>query len=152
MTLIELARQFLYVREAAQDNTGQRVNGIQMWSAGKVALDKPWCADFATMMLDIHFQGQSPIPRTASCDEILELALAKGWVSDTPHIGDLYLFVKLPRDAHHCGIVTDVNTTGFLGLSGNTSADGLSSNGDRVAERWQQIRPGGQTIFIRYPR
>jgi hypothetical protein len=149
MTLVELARQFLFVRELPE-NRGQRVEAIQRWCGGKPG--DSWCADFATMLLDIHFGGQSPIPRTSSCDELLEIAIKRGWIADAPHVGDLYLFVRLPSDAHHVGIVCDVSAAGFSGLSGNTSADGSSSNGDRVAERFQTIRPGGRTVFIRYPR
>ena len=149
MTLIELARAFLYVHEAKDDNTGHRVEAIQRWGGGTKG--DPWCAYFATLVLDIHFQGHSPIPRLGSCDDILTVARKNGWIVELPHVGDLYLFVRPPNDAYHVGLVTDVNTHGFLGLSGNTSVDGLSSNGDRVAERWQTIRPNGRTLFVRYP-
>jgi len=147
MTLTELARKFLFVRELA-GNTGARVEAIQRWSGGEKG--QSWCAYFATMLLDIHFEGHAPIPRTGSCDEILTLAAKNNWLADVPHVDDLYLYVRDGTDAHHVGIVTDVVGDQFKGLSGNTSADGLSSNGDRVAERLLERKPG--TVFVRYPR
>ena len=149
MTLVELARKFLYLREATKQNDGQRVEAVQKWGGGKKG--DSWCAFFATMVLDIFYEGASPIKRTGSCDDILQQAQKNGWLQELPHVGDLYLYLKSPTDAHHVGIVTDVNAEGFLGLSGNTSEDGLSSNGDRVAERPLKLRPG-HTVFVRYPR
>lgn len=148
MTVVEIARLFLFVREL-DGNTGARVNAIQAWGGGPGG--QPWCAYFATMVLDLAFGGDAPIPRTGACDDILRLAQANGWLSDTPHVGDLYLYLKTPDDAIHVGIVTDVDATGYTGISGNTSEDGLSANGDRVAERRLTLRPG-KTVFVRYPR
>ena len=149
MTLIELARKFHYLREASGQNDGQRVEAVQKWGGGKKG--DSWCAFWATMVLDIFYEGKSPIPRAGGCDVILELARTNGWLNETPHVGDLYLYLKSPTDAHHVGIVTDVNADGYSGISGNTSEDGLSSNGDRVAERALKLKPS-HTIFVRYPR
>ena len=149
MTLTELARKFHYIREATDQNDGARVEAIQRWGGGKKG--DSWCAFFATMVLDVFYEGAAPIKRTGSCDDILQQAQKNGWLQELPHVGDLYLYLKSPTDAHHVGIVTDVNTEGFLGLSGNTSEDGLSSNGDRVAERSLKLRPG-HTVFVRYPK
>lgn len=147
MTVEAIARLFLFVREAQAQNTGQRVEAIQRWSGGEAG--QSWCAFFATMVLDIAYQGAAPIPRTGSCDDILHLAQKKGWLRERPAVGDLYLYLNNPQDAHHVGIVTDVDAAGFLGLSGNTSPDGLSSNGDRVAERHLVLKPG-HTVFVHY--
>ena len=148
MTVVEIARLFLFVREL-EGNTGARVEAIQRWGGGKPG--DAWCAFWATMVLDLAFAGNATIPRTGSCDAILNLARSNKWLSDTPRVGDLYLYLKTPDDAVHVGIVTDVDVTGYTGISGNTSEDGLSSNGDRVAERRLQLRPG-KTVFVRYPR
>lgn len=145
---VEIARLFLFVRELA-GNTGARVAGIQAWGGGKPG--DAWCAFWITMVLDLAFGGDAPIRRTGSCDDILNLAKERGWLSDTPHVGDLYLYLKTPDDAIHVGLVTDVDATGYTGISGNTSEDGLSHNGDRVAERRLTLRPG-KTVFVRYPR
>lgn len=146
--VIYLARKFRFVREVPE-NRGQRVEAIQRWSGGKPG--DSWCAHFATMVLDLAFEGASPIPRTGSCDAILGQARANGWLRDTPAPGDLYLVLRSPTDAHHVGIVigpTGKNT--FLEVSGNTNTDG-SDNGIGVFERSREIAPG-RIVFVRYPR
>lgn len=152
MTLTDLARLFLFVREKREAdgttaNAGARVEAIQRWCGGEKG--QSWCAFFATMLLDIYFGGESPIPRTGSCDDILKWGRENDAVHETPHVEDLYLYVKDGDDAHHVGLVTDVDANGFMGLSGNTSEDGLSSNGDRVAERHLTLKPG-KTVFVRF--
>lgn len=148
MTAVEIARLFSFVRETGQ-NDGPWVRAFQEVTGNKKG--DSWCASFASAVLVIAGGGKSPLPVTASCDVILEAAKKNGWLSDVPRVGDLYLYLNSPTDAHHVGIVADVNVSGFVGISGNTSADGLSSNGDRVAERPLSLRPG-KTVFVRYPR
>lgn len=145
-----IARQFLFVREAATQNTGQRVEAIQRWSGGEKGTS--WCCYFATMILDLCYQGASPVPRQGACQGVYQLAIANGWLTDTPVAGDV--FVRLHADtglAHHIGFVTAINAAGSVGtISGNTSADGTSSNGDRVAEH--PIMPAPHTIaYIHLP-
>lgn len=59
----DIARQYLFVREAGQ-NKGQRVEAIQKWSGGQQG--DSWCCEWATMILDICFQGESPYTTYAS--------------------------------------------------------------------------------------
>ena len=117
MTIIDLARKFLFVREAKEQNAGARVEAIQRWGGGQKG--DSWCAFWATMVLDLYFEGASPIPRTGSCDDILNLARERNWLSEIPHVGDLYLYLKTDTDAHHVGIVTDVNAAGYIGIIGS---------------------------------
>lgn len=146
--LIYLARKLKFVREAA-GNHGQRVNGIQTWGGGKDG--DSWCAFLVTMLLDVVYEGKAPIPRTGSCDEILKLARANGWLTDTPGRGDLYLLLNSPTDAHHVGIVEDKVTAGhFPEISGNSS-EGGSDNGTGVFERTRSVAPG-KVVFVKYPR
>jgi hypothetical protein len=140
---VVIARQFLYVREAGA-NTGQRVEAIQKWSGGEKG--QSWCCYFATMVLDICFEGQSPIPREGACQAVYDLAKAKGWVTPTPIPGDIVLHVNEQDHAHHIGIVTE--TAPLTSIAGNTDETGTSSNGDRVAEH--PINPAGK-VFVRYP-
>lgn len=142
MTPIEIARLFLFVREAGP-NTGQRVEAIQRWCGGQPG--ESWCAYWATLVLDLAFDGQAPIPRMGSCQAIRELADSKGWITDTPSVGDLFLYVNAQDHAHHIGIVTQLDP--LTGIAGNTSADGTSNNGDRVAEHAITA-----TVFVAYPR
>lgn len=139
------ARKYLYVRETP-NNRGQRVEAIQKWCGGNPG--DSWCCDFATMVFDICYQGKSEVPRTGSCDVVLALAKTNGWIVTEPQPGDLVLSVKAddPTDAHHIGIVTA--TDPLVSIAGNTSEDGSSSNGDRVAEH--AISPANK-VFVRVP-
>lgn len=143
---VAIARQFLYVREAGA-NTGQRVNGIQMWSGGQEALGTSWCAWFATFALDIAYGGTCPLPREGSCEAIHQLATVKGWIADEPEPGDLVLSINSAGVAHHIGIVSQVSP--LTSVAGNTSADGTSSNGDRVAEH---VIDSQYKTFVRVPQ
>lgn len=145
--IIRIARLFLFVREAGQ-NQGMRVNAIQKWSGGFAG--DPWCCYWATMVLDLAFAGAMPAPlqRTGSCQRLYEWAKLAGWVTETPAKGDLFLYVNEGGHAHHVGIVTAVDGTTVVGIAGNTSADGRSDNGDRVAERAVPLA----NVFIAYPR
>lgn len=145
--ILDIARQFLFVREVP-GNHGQRVNAIQKWGGG--ADGDSWCAYWLTMMLDITYQGNAPIPRTGSCDTILAIGKANGWITTTPVPGDIYLRVRNGSDAHHCGLVTQFayGAGHFGSISGNTNEDG-SSNGDGVYEH-DVIGMDGDT-FIHIP-
>lgn len=139
---IDIARQYRFIRESTQ-NHGQRVEGIQRWCGG-IPGDS-WCAYFATMVLDIAYQGNSPILREGNVQHIRELAASKKWLTTYPEMGDLFLYVNSDNHAHHIGFVT--NTTPLLGIAGNTSEDGKSSNGNGVYEHGINA-----SLFITYPR
>lgn len=138
----DIARQFLFVREAGP-NKGQRVEAIQHWSGGIAGAS--WCAYFATMILDICFEGNAPIPRLGACQDVYNMAKAKGWLVTDPEKDDIFLLVNDVDHAHHVGFVTENGN----GIAGNTSADGTSSNGDRVAEHGLSSH---NIKFVRYPK
>jgi len=137
-----VARQFSFVREAGP-NRGQRVEAVQKWCGGSAG--DSWCCEFATMVLDICFQGKAPIPRGAVVQDVYALAKAKGWVTNIGALDDLFLYVNAADHAHHIGIVTDVSP--YFGIAGNTSEDGTSSNGTGVFEHEIKTK-----VFVRYPR
>jgi len=141
---VVLARQFIFVREAGA-NHGQRVNAIQKWCGGSDG--ESWCMYFATMMLDIAFQGAAPIPREGSCEVVHQLAARNGWLSPKAAVDDLVLSINDQGLAHHVGIVSKVDP--LMSVAGNTSEDGASSNGDRVAEH--VLNPQNK-VFVHYPR
>lgn len=145
-----MARQFLYVREAQSlgQNRGQRVGGIQYWAIGQSGLGTSWCAEFVFFCGDIATQGKWPLPRTGACEVLRAYASANGLLTNTPKVGDLYLYLTAAGLAHHVGIVTSVGP--LVGIAGNTSEDGLSANGDRVAERAITM-PAERLAFIRLP-
>lgn len=129
MNAVDIARLFLFVREAGA-NRGLRVEAIQHWSTGEFG--DSWCAEFATMVLDLLFQSASPIPRLSAAQAIRDVCAKNGWETDTPSAGDLYFYVDANDHAHHVGFVVSVDP--LTGISGNTSEDGTSSNGDGVHE------------------
>lgn len=135
MTLLEIFRLFLFVREAGP-NQGQRVNAIQTWSGGKDGIGQSYCAYGATMVLDLYYQGESPIPRTGSCQEIYELAQQNGWLVDVDEAqeGDVFLYVNDADHAHHVGLLSAAHP--LTGIAFNTSSDGTSSNGDGCYEHY----------------
>lgn len=130
--LIAIARQFDYVREAQQvgQNRGLRVEAIQHWSAGQFG--DSWCAEFVWFVFDIATKGTAPFPRTGSTQILLEYAEQHRNIVQLPAVGDLYFYLNASGLPHHVGIVTA--TEPLTGIAGNTSADGTSANGDRVAE------------------
>lgn len=139
----DIARQFLFVRESSP-NSGNRVEAIQKWGGGLKG--QSWCCWFATMVLDICFEGNSPIPRLGAVQDVYNLAKKNNWLVATPQKDDIFIYVNNADHAHHIGFITDAPN----GIAGNTSQDGTSSNGDRVAEH--SISLGGHTKFIRFPR
>lgn len=141
----EIARQYLFVREASQ-NKGQRVEAIQRWSGGQSG--DSWCCEWVTMVLDICFQGKSPIPRLQACQDVYDLAIKNNWLVESPMKDDLFLYVDDNLHAHHIGIITDIYKTG---IAGNTSSDGKSSNGDGVYEHEISSNPT-HVKYVRYPR
>lgn len=127
---VELMRQFLFLRESGGQNRGARIEAIQRWCNGSPG--ESWCCYLVTMCLDISYQGNSPIPRMGSCQGVYDLAKKNGWMVTDAKYGDIYLYVDENGHAHHIGFVT--KDGGTPGIAGNTSEDGKSSNGDRVAE------------------
>jgi len=135
----------LFVREAGAQNTGLRVEAIQRWSNGSKG--DSWCCEFATMVLDIAYQGEAPIPRLQACQQVYDLAKRNNWLTASPVKEDIYIYVNSDDHAHHIGIITEDG--GRTGIAGNTSADGTSSDGDRVAEH--QIPANPATVkYIHY--
>lgn len=148
MTVLDIARLFLHVRELA-GNTGARVEGIQKWSGGKAG--DAWCCHWLTMVLDLYFGGKSPLPRHGACDVILALCQSEGRMTETPLPGDIYFRLADPTNAVHVGFVTTPLRAGKFGqISANTSPDGLSREGTGVFEREIPYVPG-KIVFARLP-
>jgi hypothetical protein len=146
MTVIDIARLFRFVREVPQ-NEGLRVNAIQRWSDGQPGDN--WCAEYVTMMLDLAFQGNAPIPRQGSCEVIYQQAKTNNWIVDTPVPGDLVLSINSAGVAHHVGIIT--TTTPLTSIAGNTSPLGNSDNGTGVFEHPISATPPEAFAFVHYP-
>lgn len=143
MTLVDIARLFLHVREAGP-NKGLRVNAIQTWSGGQ--LGDSWCAEMAWMWLDLYFKGHAPMDRFQSVEEFHQLAITKGWIVETPQIDDLVISIDSAGLGHHIALVTE--TTPLTAIAGNTSPLGNSASGDGCYEH--AIRPDNK-VYVRIP-
>lgn len=140
------AEQFVgWVKEATGQNDGPWVEAIQRITGNKRG--DAWCASFVTMILDIAYRGKNPLKRSASCDVLLEDARTKGWLKDTPEVGDVFLIMKTPTDAVHTGVVTAVGKAAFKSCEGNTN-EGGSRDGWGVFARQRKI---AGVKFIRLP-
>jgi hypothetical protein len=139
----QIARQLRYLREIGV-NQGLRVNGVQIWAGGQPG--DSWCVEFVWLVLDICYQGQCPFDRVQSADALRLLAIKNGWVVTVPSVNDIVLSLRPDGTAHHAAIVTNVSP--LNAIAGNTSADGTSSNGDRVAEHWVST---AQKLYIHVP-
>jgi len=143
---VDIARQYLFVREASP-NSGNRVEAIQKWCGGLKG--ESWCCYFVTMVLDICFEGKSIIPRLGACQDVYDLAKKNNWITAKPVKNDLFVYVDANDHAHHIGIVTEDG--GKIGIAGNTSEDGNSSNGTGTFEHSISTNPKS-VKYIRYPR
>lgn len=138
-----VARGLAFIRETDGPNRGAWVSMLQRFCGG---IDgESWCADFVSYVLDVAYHGRVPILRTGSCQRMLSDARVKGFaVAGAPLAEDLYFYVNASGLAHHVGIVTA--TAPLTGIAGNTSADGLSSDGTGVFEHVIAA-----SVFVRLP-
>lgn len=140
---IQQARNFSFVREVGGPNKGLWVGIFQRF----VGIDEgqSWCAAFVCFVLAIIVGGRDQLPFTATgvCQEIHQWAISNNKIVPLNQAlpGDLYLFVDDTGHAHHVGILTVVGLLFKTGIAGNTSEDGHSSNGDRVAEHILNVAP-----------
>lgn len=145
-SLTAVARHLTFIRETLGPNRGFWVNFLQRFCGGQ--LGDAWCADFVSLVLDIAYMGGPPLAPTSSTKAMLSQATIKGMTIAYPKPDDLYFFVRPDGTPHHVGIVTD--TAPLTGIAGNTSEDGLSTNGVGVFEH--EIPIGPKTVFVRLPR
>ena len=125
-----IARRFSFVRETEGLNAGTWVSFFLRFTGNTEG--ESWCASFVSMVNSIATKGRMTVARTASTIVILNDLRAKGRIVTTPAIDDLVFTVRADGTPHHVGIVTAVNP--LTSIAGNTSSDGVSSNGDGVYE------------------
>lgn len=148
-SLTAIARRGDFVRETLGPNKGFFVHSIQAFAGGKDG--DSWCAAFVSLVLYVAYMGAPPLKRTESTIQMLNEARAKGYVVDRPRADDLYFFTHPDGTPHHVGIVTDASglaVGNVLGIAGNTSEDGTSSNGTGVFEHRIPLL---NTVFVRLP-
>lgn len=125
--VLAVARLLLWVREATNHNDGPPVEAIQKSTGNKRG--DPWCASV------IYFVGRVlnwlglrwPLPKTASCDELLRWAREQGVLMEGPNAvpvrGDVGLVMRTAEDAIHAFFVDGVGTP-FKTIEGNTNPGG----------------------------
>lgn len=91
-----------------------------------------WCMSFQLWAI-IQVLGHSRLRLSGSCEEVREDARTKGWITDTPSKGCLFLLIDPENNhAHHTGLVFDnPDLSGFPTIEGNSNTDG-SANGTSV--------------------
>lgn len=145
----EIMRQWLYIREHGA-NKGRQIEALQHWGGG-VAGDS-YCCESGTVALEIAFQGRSPIPVCGACQTVYEIAKKNNWVvpdDQPPMKDDIFLYVTDADHAHHLGFITEDNN--WIGIAGNTSEDGKSSNGTGFFEH--EISSDRKHVkLVRYPK
>lgn len=145
-SLSAVAKRFDFVRETEGPNRGYFVAYFLRYTNTEEG--QPWCAAFLSKVLDIAYKGKSPLIKSASTVVLLSLARQKGWVVQTPQVDDLYFFIRDDGTAHHVGAISGVSPS--RGIAGNTSSDGLSSNGDGVYDHELNVLPKS-IVFVRLP-
>lgn len=122
------------IEEVGGDNHGRAVKRI-LATVG-LPVGNPWCAalmyDAGRGMLGDRWH----LPRTGSCDVLLEYARRMGILVETPMVGDVALLMRNEHDAIHTYAVTSVTGKGIehRTIEGNTNDDG-SANGYCVLRR-----------------
>lgn len=146
---VDEARKYDFIRESGGQNRGQSVEAIQRWNGGLPG--QSWCAYFVLFILDICFGGKSssPVVRSGAVQAIYDQAKKNNWVTSKPIPGDMFIYVDASDHAHHIGFYTGSANGVPVGIAGNTSADGSSSNGDRVAEHTLTTNPA-RIKYIHY--
>lgn len=128
-SVLALARALLPVREAGQ-NRGRFVEAIIRFAGGEPG--EPWCASF------VYYCGRKMLgegwrlPKTRSCDVLLNACKGLGMLSTAPQSGGLFFVMRTPADATHVGFVDQVLPDGrFTTVEGNSNDKG-HRDGDGV--------------------
>lgn len=143
-SITQVARRLNFIRETQGPNAGAWVNALQRFCHGKTG--DSWCADFVSFVLDVAFYGNPPLQPTGSTRIMLAEATAKNLRSAKPVVDGLFFYVLPDGTPHHVGIVSDITSNDVLGIAGNTSEDGVSSNGTGVFEHAINVR---NCVFVR---
>jgi len=124
------ARMLLPIREASQ-NMGRFVEAIIRFAGGTPP--EAWCASVVYYVGRLMLGARWPLPKTRSCDVLLEFARQHGILRPNPAPGYVFLCMRSDVDAYHTGFVDSLapeyGARAFNTLEGNSNDDG-SANGD----------------------
>ncbi len=143
-SLSVVARRFSFVRETEGPNHGFWVSFFLRFTGNEEG--QSWCASFVSRCDDIATKGKMRVLKTASTQAMLNDAKQRHLVVTDPQVDDLVFTVRADGTPHHVGIVT--GTSPLTSIAGNTSEDGVSSDGTGVFEH--PISATGK-VFVRLP-
>lgn len=129
-SLSAVARHFDFVRETDGPNKGVWVNLFQRFTGNGDG--DSWCASFISFCLNVAYRGASPLVKSGAAHDLFAQCQQRGWLVAPPQPDDLYFYLDANGHAHHVGVITRAQP--LIGLAGNTSPDGTSSNGTGVFE------------------
>lgn len=143
--VVAYARQHLvqHPQEVGGENRGP---WVRLYTQGQEGKDSPWCAGFATFVLDQACLARGvarPLPKTLACDDMQACAgdrfLSQPKPSQRKRITPGSFFLRPnppgvePRYAH-TGIVVQADADTFKSIEGNTNDEG-SAEGFEVCAR-----------------
>jgi peptidoglycan hydrolase-like protein with peptidoglycan-binding domain len=143
--VVACARQHLvqHPQEVGGENRGP---WVRLYTQGREGADFPWCAGFATFILEqacLAAGAPMPVPRTLACDEIQACADARFLPQPKPSQrkritpGSIFLRPNPPGrkpSYAHTGIVVKADADTFKSIEGNTNDEG-SAEGFEVCAR-----------------
>lgn len=150
--VIRFARGLKFVREVPPgSNRGPGVD--DMLRACNTDVGQPWCAAFVGYVGRTMLGSAWPLPVSASCDELLRSARARGLVlppGALPERGDVFLRLRSDTDADHTGFVTGLGAEGtFLSIEGNGNAEG-GREGLGVVSNTRKLNGATRYAFVRW--
>ncbi len=149
---LEIAKSYLYVREATGNNDGPEIEGFLK----KLGFKKgtPWCQAGVYSWFDegaTELDVLNPVPKTASVLDCYNKAKGKYLVKGDPLPGDQFI-MDFGGGKGHTGLVNEVKGSRIYTVEGNTSADptyvGQDREGNGMFERVRSI--SGMKAFLRY--
>lgn len=135
----------------ARDNRGLDVD----WILRSVGLEpgQPWCAALVYHLCRTGIGKRWPLPRTGSCDVLLEAARAQGMLKEKPTRGAVFLVMRNANDATHTGIVLKPYKDGsFATGEGNTNDDGSREGYECVRRTRGTVGDTTKYLFIAWPQ
>jgi hypothetical protein len=121
------------IEDPRNSNAGYAVERIQRTAGG--AKGEAWCASHVYTIGAGMFGKRWPLPRTRSCDVLLEFARKKKILRTEPARGAVFLLMRKPHDAIHTGFVTGEPKAGVWPTNEGNTNDGGSRDGYGVFAR-----------------
>jgi uncharacterized protein (TIGR02594 family) len=152
MSIVDIAKQYIGVREVGGDNKGELVQLFQSAVDGK-AQGESWCmgfVQFCIKQVELATNTKSKVFKSEHCLTVWnnspkELRLEK------PEVGCLVIWQFENTPQGHVGIVTKVNVNTIDTIEGNTGTGAaIERNGDGVHARVRSKTGSKQMRVVGY--